>query len=66
MIIKNNYLYTNTDTGEAALGGTDVLLTGFPADILLAFMSRNAGRIVDKYVSVMPDEWDNTPKEPLI
>lgn len=65
MIIKNNYLYTNVDTNESALGGTDVLLTGDQTLILMTFLRNNGGKVVDKYVTVFQDEWDETPKEPI-
>lgn len=65
MIIKQNYLYQNVVTLEFALGGVDVLLTGNPVDINLQFIFRNNGKIESKMVSVLEDEWDNTPKEPL-
>lgn len=62
MIIKRNYLYTNTTTKETALGGDDELLIGDPSTILLQFLSRNGGKVIDKYVDVLSDEWDATPK----
>ena len=65
MIIKENYLYQNVETKEFALGGIDALLTGDPATINMQFLFRNNGKIEGKTVSVLQDEWDNTPKEPL-
>lgn len=64
MIIKENYLYQNKKTGKHALGvGDDLVEYEDAGQLALDFYMLNNGKIEKKYVTVLDDEWKNTPKK---